>query len=55
MEVNFFGVVNVTRAAIKTFRAINQPVGGRVLQVSSIGGQRGMPSFSFYNASKFAV
>lgn len=55
MEVNFFGVVNVTRSAIKTFRAINKPVGGRVIQVSSIGGQRGMPTFSFYNASKFAI
>lgn len=55
MEVNFFGVVNVTRAAIRTFRTANEPVGGRVLQVSSIGGQRGMSTFSFYSASKFAV
>ncbi|KAM0330903.1 hypothetical protein ACHAQA_003859 [Verticillium albo-atrum] len=55
MDVNFFGVLNVTRAALKVMRVYNTPVGGRILQVSSIGGQRGAKMFSIYAASKWAV
>lgn len=55
MEVNFFGVTNVTRAALKIFRLRNKPSGGRILQVSSFGGQRGAKTFSLYCASKWAV
>lgn len=33
----------------------NKPQGGRIQQVTSIGGQRGVPFFSAYCASKWAV
>ncbi|PYH92283.1 NAD(P)-binding protein [Aspergillus ellipticus CBS 707.79] len=54
MEVNFFGLVNVTREAMATMR--NQaPSGGLIQQVTSVGGQRGSAGFSLYAASKWAV
>lgn len=52
MEVNFFGVMNVTRVALKHMR---EGKGGNIQQVTSIGGQRGVPSFSIYCASKWAI
>jgi NAD(P)-dependent dehydrogenase (short-subunit alcohol dehydrogenase family) len=55
MEVNFFGLLNVTRAALETMREKNSPPGGRIQQITSIGGQRGVPTFSVYCASKWAV
>lgn len=36
-------------------REHNKPSGGRILQITSIGGQRGVPTFSIYCASKWAV
>lgn len=32
-----------------------KPCGGNILQVTSVGGQNGVPSFSIYCASKWAV
>lgn len=55
MEVNFFGLIDVTRKALEVMREKNSPPGGLVQQVTSIGGQRGVPSFSIYCASKWAV
>jgi NAD(P)-dependent dehydrogenase (short-subunit alcohol dehydrogenase family) len=55
MEVNFFGLLNVTRKALETLRDRNSPPGGRIQQITSIGGQRGVPTFSIYCASKWAV
>jgi len=55
MEVNYFGLLNVTRKALETMREVNSPPGGRIQQVTSIGGQRGVPTFSIYCASKWAV
>ena len=55
MEVNFFGLLNVTRAALEIMREKNSPPGGRIQQITSIGGQRGVPTFSVYCASKWAV
>ncbi|GAM82115.1 hypothetical protein ANO11243_000940 [Dothideomycetidae sp. 11243] len=55
MEVNFFGLLDVTRKALETMRDKNKPQGGLIQQVTSIGGQRGVPSFSIYCASKWAV
>ena len=40
MEVNFFGLLAVTKKAIQTMREQNPP-GGQIQQVSSIGGQIG--------------
>ncbi|KAK3661173.1 hypothetical protein LTR56_000296 [Elasticomyces elasticus] len=55
MEVNFFGLINVTRKALETMREVNKPQGGKIQQITSIGGQRGVPTFSIYCASKWAV
>jgi len=54
MEVNFFGLINVTRVALETMRS-QKPCGGLIQQITSIGGQRGVPGFSIYCASKWAV
>lgn len=55
MEVNFFGLMDVTRAAMEVMRDVNKPAGGLIQQVTSIGGQLGVPTFSIYCASKWAV
>ncbi|MFD0273970.1 SDR family NAD(P)-dependent oxidoreductase [Kitasatospora sp. NPDC127111] len=51
MEVNFFGVVEVTRAALPHLRES----GGRVITVTSVGGVIGQPFNEAYCAAKFAV
>ena len=51
MEVNFFGVVAVTEAAMPHLRAS----GGRVFTVSSVRGAVGQPFNEAYCAAKFAV
>ncbi|MGW1199767.1 SDR family NAD(P)-dependent oxidoreductase [Streptomyces sp. NPDC002536] len=51
MEVNFFGVVEVTRAAMPHLRAS----GGRVVTVTSVGGIVGQPFNEAYCAAKFAA
>ncbi|MFB7463535.1 SDR family oxidoreductase [Streptomyces sp. NPDC056224] len=51
MEVNFFGVVEVTRAALPHLRASK----GRVITVTSVGGVIGQPFNEAYCAAKFAV
>ncbi|PIL34925.1 hypothetical protein GSI_02712 [Ganoderma sinense ZZ0214-1] len=56
LETNFWGAVSVTKEAVKCFRETNPPgAGGRLLQVSSLGGLVGMPACSFYCAAKFAL
>ncbi|KAG2365228.1 NAD(P)-binding protein [Suillus spraguei] len=54
-EVNFWGSSNVTREAIRMFREVNKPIGGRLLQVSSSLGLRGRAATSYYSASKHAL
>ncbi|TCO37182.1 short-subunit dehydrogenase [Rathayibacter tanaceti] len=51
MEVNFFGVVAVTRASLPMLRCSR----GRIITVSSIGGAIGQPFNEDYCAAKFAV
>ncbi|WP_030204642.1 SDR family NAD(P)-dependent oxidoreductase [Streptomyces sp. NRRL S-87] len=51
MEVNFFGVVAVTRAALPHLRASR----GRLISVTSVGGVIGQPFNEAYCAAKFAV
>lgn len=53
MDVNFFGVVNVTRKAIQVMRESGH--GGLIQQCSSIVGHVGVPGFAFYCASKHAL
>ncbi|ETI29291.1 hypothetical protein G647_01744 [Cladophialophora carrionii CBS 160.54] len=54
-EINFFGLLDVTREALSTLRDRQTPPGGVIQQVTSIGGQRGVPLFSAYCATKWAV
>ncbi|KAF9222386.1 NAD(P)-binding protein [Gyrodon lividus] len=42
-------------AAVRFFRDVNSPPGGRLLQVSSHGGIVGVPATGFHSASKFAL
>jgi NAD(P)-dependent dehydrogenase (short-subunit alcohol dehydrogenase family) len=52
-ETNFWGVYNVSKAAIPLLRAQG---GGTLIQVSSIGGRvGGSPGIASYQAAKFAV
>ncbi|GAA4194319.1 SDR family NAD(P)-dependent oxidoreductase [Gryllotalpicola kribbensis] len=52
-ETNFWGVYNVTKAAIPQLRAQG---GGLVVQFSSVGGRvGGSPGIASYQAAKFAV
>ncbi|MEZ0447641.1 SDR family NAD(P)-dependent oxidoreductase [Cellulomonas sp. ICMP 17802] len=51
MEVNYFGVVALTQAALPHLRAS----GGRLLTISSVGGVVGQPFNDAYCAAKFAV
>ncbi|HET6611322.1 MAG TPA: SDR family oxidoreductase [Kofleriaceae bacterium] len=51
-ETNVFGLMAVTRAFLPEMR---ERRGGRILNVSSIGGRVTMPLFGAYSASKYAV
>ncbi|MEH0844601.1 SDR family NAD(P)-dependent oxidoreductase [Micromonospora sp. CPCC 205711] len=51
MEVNFFGVLHVSRAALPHLRASR----GRLVSVTSVGGVIGQPFNEAYCAAKFAV
>jgi NAD(P)-dependent dehydrogenase (short-subunit alcohol dehydrogenase family) len=52
LETNFFGVLRVINAVLPKLRAQG---GGRIVNVSSLGGIFGMPYSGLYSASKFAV
>lgn len=51
MEVNFFGLVLLSRQLLPCLRAAH----GRVINISSVLGYMGMPLSSLYCASKYAV
>jgi NADP-dependent 3-hydroxy acid dehydrogenase YdfG len=52
IDTNIIGSVQVIRAALPYLRAQG---GGRILQVSSAGGQTTYPNFSYYHLTKWAV
>ncbi|WP_343617250.1 SDR family oxidoreductase [Novosphingobium sp.] len=52
IETNLVGSIQVIRAALPHFRAQN---GGRILQVSSMGGQVAFPGGSLYHATKWGI
>ncbi len=52
IETNFFGVVNVTRAALPLLR---EQRAGHVIQISSIGGRMATQGIAAYQSSKWAV
>jgi hypothetical protein len=56
-EINLFGVHNVTRAFADVLGADKERTGkpGRIVMISSVGGQNGSPFVGPYSASKFAL
>jgi NAD(P)-dependent dehydrogenase (short-subunit alcohol dehydrogenase family) len=52
IDTNFWGVVNVTRAALPLLR---EQGSGHIIQISSTGGRHAVPGLSAYHAAKFAV
>jgi len=52
MDTNFYGVVNVTRAALPVMR---KQKSGCILQISSVGGRLALPGSTPYHAAKWAV
>src|SRR5437868_11916481 len=52
VDTNFYGVVNVTRAAIPIMR---KQKNGCILQISSVGGRLARPGSTAYHAAKWAV
>ena len=52
VETCFFGVVNMTRAALPVMRAQRS---GLILQISSVGGRITTPGSAAYHAAKWAV
>ena len=52
VDTNFYGVVNVTRAALPIMR---KQKSGSILQISSVGGRLALPGSAAYHAAKWAV
>jgi NAD(P)-dependent dehydrogenase (short-subunit alcohol dehydrogenase family) len=52
IDTNFYGVVNVTRAALPVMR---KQKSGCILQISSVGGRLTRPGNTGYHAAKWAV
>ena len=52
VDTNLIGSIQVIRAALPHLRAQG---GGRILQVSSEGGQLAYPAFSLYHATKWGI
>jgi len=52
VDTNFYGVVNVTRAALPIMRRQRS---GCILQISSVGGRLALPGSTGYHAAKWAV
>lgn len=52
IDTNFYGVVNMIRAALPTMR---KQRAGHVINISSVGGRVGTPGVAAYQAAKWAV
>jgi NAD(P)-dependent dehydrogenase (short-subunit alcohol dehydrogenase family) len=52
LDTNFYGVVNLTRAALPIMRRQRS---GHIINVSSVGGRMATPGLSAYQAAKWAV
>jgi NAD(P)-dependent dehydrogenase (short-subunit alcohol dehydrogenase family) len=52
IDTNLVGSIQVVRAALPHLRAQGH---GRILQVSTAGGQTTYPNFSYYHASKWGI
>ncbi|MFN7118617.1 MAG: SDR family oxidoreductase [Saprospiraceae bacterium] len=51
-DTNVFGLMRVTREAIKMMRAQG---GGTIVQIASMGGRLALPLYSIYHGTKWAV
>jgi short-subunit dehydrogenase len=51
-NTNVFGLMRVTRAAVKIFR---EQKSGTIIQIASMGGRLAFPLFSIYHGTKWAV
>jgi NAD(P)-dependent dehydrogenase (short-subunit alcohol dehydrogenase family) len=51
-DTNVFGLMKLTRAVLPLMRRAGQ---GRIINISSIGGKIGIPLYSSYHATKFAI
>jgi NAD(P)-dependent dehydrogenase (short-subunit alcohol dehydrogenase family) len=52
LDANLVGSIDVIRAALPHLRAQG---GGRIVQVSSVGGQTVYPGFGYYHAAKWGI
>lgn len=52
LDVNLFGVINVTRAALP---ALRKQRSGHLLQMASLNGVEALPGGAYYTASKFGI
>ena len=52
IDTNFLGTVYVTKAAVPIMR---EQGGGRIIQISSLGGRIGSPGMTAYQSAKWAV
>jgi NAD(P)-dependent dehydrogenase (short-subunit alcohol dehydrogenase family) len=52
IDTNFYGVVNLTRAALPVMRRQRS---GRIINISSVGGRVATPGLSAYQSAKWAV
>lgn len=50
-EVNFWGATTVSLEAVRVFRDVNVPRGGRLLQVSSLVGLHATAGMGFYSST----
>jgi NAD(P)-dependent dehydrogenase (short-subunit alcohol dehydrogenase family) len=53
LDVNLFGVIHSTRLALKTM--IEQGEGGKILNISSVGGRSGEPGAPYYALGKSGI
>ena len=51
-DVNFWGAMNVSKEAVRFFREVNKPQGGRLWNVSSVAGILPIVALGYYSASK---
>ncbi|KAH8833396.1 hypothetical protein DL96DRAFT_1585962 [Flagelloscypha sp. PMI_526] len=54
-DVNLWGAANVALEAVRVFRDVNRPAGGRLLVASSTAGVGNVAGFGYYGSSKFAI
>ena len=51
-NTNLFGAMDVSREAVRVFREVNKPIGGRLLITSSMAGISPIPFAGYYAGTK---